>query len=180
MILALVNQSAKCSHKGIHVCCYNSSHITWGHISKADFALGLQCRCPGLPHLEPRLLMVQNLRLHLPSSSEEKRMLLPSLTLERCRVRSPFFLKNRHCPWLLNAFLEASFFFFDLLLDWNTREHSAAVCFHDYFSLWDVFLGQNRKKCSINKALTRRGNTEKEGTPFLYKTLRWNRNMMGF
>lgn len=124
-------------------------------------------------HLEQRLLMVQNRWLTLSSLSVQKPMLLTSFTLENRRVRKPFFLKNRLCPWLHIEHIFRSFFFFslNLLLDWNTREHSAAVCFQDYLKFlcelcfWDKIGGG---KCSINKELTRRGNTGKEGTRFLY------------
>lgn len=60
-----------------------------------------------------------------------------SLTLEHRRVTTPFFLKNRLWPRLHIEHIFRSFFFsffFNLLLDWNTREHSAAVCFHDYLN----------------------------------------------
>lgn len=59
-------------------------------------------------------------------------------------------LKNRLCPWLhIEHIFRSFFFFFNLLLDWNTREHSAAVCFHFsylHFLCEMYFWGKKGKK----------------------------------
>lgn len=111
---------------------------------------GIKCRRAFCLHVAQRPLMLQNLWLNLTSSSVQRHMLLTVLTSEHRRVRTPFFLKNRLCPWLHIEHIFRSFPFFPQLVA-RLKHKRALSCsllswllkmylffFFFPFSFWDV------------------------------------------
>lgn len=149
-------------------------------ISWKDFASGIQRRCAGFSASWTKTA-------YGPESMAQSAILVSAephafnlFNSGTSQSKNPFSflkiglgLKNRLCPWLHIEHIFRSFFFFFLTCCWTETQESTQLQFAFIsvtyiFFVRCVFGAKKGKKCSINKELTRQGNTGKEGTRFLY------------